>query len=149
VLGVSPTRELDAHQTSLDAPASFLAALGFDNKPVEALKKHKNFDHFMISFIGIMTTEQIVDILDIVDLKISTADGVGKYRHQKLVVFSGTMDMWLYACKTFCTREVEYDYRECFNEMYIRFRKHGFKCAFESFTKKTIHDGTFILEEKG
>lgn len=148
VLGVSPTRKLDELAIKLDSPASFLAALGFDNKPLEALKRRKNFNHFMISFIGVMDADQILNILSLVDLKITTADGVGRYKRDKLVVFTGTMDAWVHVCTIFCSENVDQELRECFNDVYLRFREHGFKHAFNGYSKTPLNDGTFILEVK-
>lgn len=148
VLGISPTRGLDAIGTSLESPASFLAALGFDNEPIEALKQQKYFDHFSISFIGVLSAEDIVDIMANTNLNIIAVEGKGRYKRERLAIFTATMDKWVQSCFQSCNQNISYEIRECFCDVTDRLIQFGFSESFNQFKRIDLGDGTFELRRK-
>jgi hypothetical protein len=148
VLGISPSRGLDACNWKITDPASFLAAMDMENKPLEALREAKSrgnlLEHYSVSFIAVLDDDVIVDLGTRTRLKLLTKKG----RKEHVVILTGTMGEWLDAAIAGCSQNASYDFRWVMNYIVLYLEKVGFKEIFYHYDKRVQLDQTFTLSMK-
>jgi len=143
ILGVSPTRGIDASHLEVSDPASFLGAFDMENDPLNALRDTFNpgHEHFNISFIMVLDDAGI-GALYRTGLKVFVKDG---QRRKSVAIVSGSMDAWYKAIRLGCRDEVVYELRWIMNRVLVRFEQAGFREVFSDFRKQQRTDDTFTL----
>jgi hypothetical protein len=140
VLGISPTRGIDACHLDLKDPASYLACLNMENKPLDALRARGSwFQHFSITFVMVLDVE---GVLQLANTPLHFYWKHGK-RRELLTVVSGNMDEWY---RAIVDGTGTYELRLIMNLVLARLEQAGFREIFSSFQKQTLTDGTFILK---
>jgi len=144
VLGISPTRGIDACHLDPKDPAAFLGSLDMENKPIEALRDHYNpgHSHFSISFM-LVSDDAGVKALRSTGLKMHAKDGL---KRRVLTIVTGTMDEWFRAIICGCRSSASYELRWIMNLILTRFETAGFREVFSHLTKHNQSDETFVLK---
>lgn len=144
VLGISPTRGIDACHLDPKDPASYLACLDMENKPLAALRKRGAwFVHFHITFIMVLDTHGLVQLMN-TSLHFSSKEG--KRCDELLVIVSGNMDEWYQSILNASDNASDYALRWIMNRVLARLEQAGFREIFSDLKKYQLPDGTFILK---
>lgn len=126
VLGISPTRGLDANNIKLDSPAAFPACLTFDNKPVEALANSDAvLRHSYATFMIVGSRKEITWIATRVCLERLYKSG----EDESFIVLSGNMLQWKQEI-VWALREHSYApkyIRDIFDQLLCAFKKAGYE----------------------
>ena len=146
ILGVSPTRGLDATHLAIDDPAAYLACLNMRNEPLDSLRRgglgSTWFGHFSITFAMVLDTDGVIQLCN---TGLCYTWKKGLKRDQYLSLVTGTMDQW-YAAILGTDETSDYTLRFIMNTVLARFQQAGFREVFSRFSKQTLSDGTFILK---
>jgi len=143
VIGVSPTRGIDASHLKLKDPAAFLGSFDTQNEPLIALRDSFNpgHKHFSISFIMVLDTEGVIALQN-TGLELFTREGK---RRQILAIATGSMDEWHRAVCYGCREIASLELRFIMNHVVARFEQAGFREIFSHLKKHKLHDQTFVL----
>jgi hypothetical protein len=137
--GFSPTRVLDDSNIPLKAPNAFNESLrsifGDDSRILS---------HFHFSFLAILDDEMLSYCYDwLTPLAISYKD----YSRKRLVVISGTADVWIRKIVEGCSQDVPESFRRILNEICTLLEAAGLRSYFDKYVSSALPDGTFIFRK--
>lgn len=147
-LGESPTRGLDEAGMDPKDPASFVAVLGFDHKPLETLRTAIDSAHLLGHYHMSCVAVGDEDMVDALYRYSNLAVAEKRKGAKRLVVVSGTVATWFDALRMGCREDREADYRVMLNTVYDLFCSTGFREVFWNLNKIMLSDGSFRLELK-
>jgi len=126
VLGISPTRGLDANNISVKDPQAFLATLNFDNDPLNTVRNQSCVqDHVFVSFIADLDLDTVLDISTKTSLHVHTIKGIKRDRY--LVILSGNLTQWRRAVLVGCLKIASTFFRKSMNIVMNHFESFGMK----------------------
>lgn len=145
VLGVDPVKKLDEYKIDPKDPAAFVAALGFENHPLQFLRDAKDtsaLDHVFMSFAAV-TDNWIIELLTrLTSLRLY----VKSDRNKCLVIISGTGKEWYEAVRVGCSESVEKEFRTLMTKVFNCFQNTCYREVFSNLNRKSLDDGTIILK---
>lgn len=145
-LGYSPTRGLDDQDMQPKDPASFLACLTMDNKPLENLRTgiltNRTFHHAMFSFIAVLDKRGLDSLYYNTDLEIQYKSNEDD---EYVTVISATMSKWYHAIIKGCSESTPRSARQVMNKCFNFFRQTGYRELWTHLSERELEDGTFIL----
>ena len=142
ILGISPTRGLDACGLDIKDPAAYLGCLNLDNDPLAAFRcRDPAFRHFNISFIAVLDEESLL-LLNSTDLTVTSKKG----RRDFVVILSANMDTWYRTIRYACRPERDYAIRAVMCIILALLQSAGFRHIFSDLSKTPLQDGTFTLK---
>ena len=144
ILGVSPSKGIDASYLDIKDPAAYLASLDIENRPLDALRKHgPALDHCTFSFIGCVDTETLLCVHADTYIKVFRKQ-VGFTDH--FVILSATIRDWVRSLEKMLSKDSHYLLRQLGTFCLSYFQQTGYREVFAKYKKSKAQDGTTILE---
>ena len=147
ILGVSPTRGIDAAHIDLNHPSAFIATIPIGNKPHENLADKYNLALGLMSFSFIIKAELQASLkLARYTKELDAYPQIGD--NDVLIILNGTLKDWIEVIRKCSRSSVCKEVRYIINCCYIYFKRGGFSRIWDKYDEITLKDGSIILEEK-
>lgn len=139
--GKSPTRGHDDIGIKLDDPVAFVAALSFDNDPINNLRyKQAGFDHVFASFIGTASDSDVIDLL--------ANSRIKALRNENIIILTASIQDWLDSIIACSDLRTSFGCRAIITDIYHLLCRTRFKEIFYTYTIVEHTDKTILIKWK-
>ena len=142
VLGLDPSKAIDAAGLSTKKSSAFIASLGFTDNPRHYLKHaRRSLEHCSATFIGDLKTR---DLLQLHCTHLSIWSKEHPLGH--LVIASGNMAEWQQAVLMGCRNCTSVSYRKHMTEVYLALEATGYGIIWSDYKKEVINPDEIIFK---
>lgn len=144
--GISPTKRVDACSRELSDLAKFLSSLSPDTEALSALRSSDRVTkHMAFSFFVGTTREVFNEILEYGGLRVTV---IHEEHQASVILISGDLDCWVQLIKLIMKPEKTPESRHLANLFLRYFESLGLAELWHDQKKKSLPDGTLLLEDK-
>lgn len=148
-LGRNLNTQIDRNKLDIEATTSLLAMLGAmrepDESPTSILENCGPLaNHVSFGFFVVCTRDALFEIME--DTQLHAHSVVSQDSRYMLAIVTGTLVDWGDALIAQQSVVSNYESRAFLNSCYLHFEKIGINRIWSDFKKKSLGDGTFLLE---